>query len=232
MADNASDNLAGGTAVTPEEQEAVACLGLRSRARRWISELEEHFARDGNPVHACQAIDLANSYEIPMPEWLMTYLAAAMTEIMRILDAARAGEPILKEAELVGRAFGFGKGPGETGWFQQAALLEDEEQIFWDVVKATNPVIKTSGEKQYFVADEKLDMAYDIVAAEWGVDRSTVARAAARFLRRGRLKWAEDHAECISTMQEFVRGNLRAFNEGIEMLEAARRERDDGEKER
>jgi hypothetical protein len=101
-----------------------------------------------------------------MPEWLMTYIAAAMTEIMRILDAARAGEPILKEAELVGRAFGFRKGPGESGWFQQAVLLEDDEQIFWDVVEATDPVIKTLGEKQYFVAGEKLNMAYDIVAAE------------------------------------------------------------------
>lgn len=188
------------------------------RPARWMRELENHFTQDGNPVHVLKALALARDWEMPLPVWVVNYLFEAAQESMRILDAAKAGDEILKEAELFGRTFGFRKGPGEGSWFQQAALVDRDEAMFCDVIRETDPKLETLGQKYRFVPAQKLHMAYDIVAANWGVDRSTVVRAAMRHLRRSQVKLEEDDEECIQTMQEFVRGILRGKNQGIEEL--------------
>lgn len=169
-----------------------------------MRELEEYFARDGNPVFVLEAIDLARDHEMPLPMWVVSYLFEAAHESMRILEAARAGELILKEGRVGWPSFRLSQRSGR----RQLVSVETDERMFWDVVRATDPVIRTSGEKYYFVMRDKLIMAYDIVAAEWGVDRSTVVRAVTRFLRRARVKLEEDQEEeYIWTMKEFVRCN-------------------------
>ena len=52
-------------------------------------------------------------------------------------------------------------------------------------------------------AIEKLDHAYDVVAEEYGVDRSTVVRAAAQYLRH--RKDFDGSADHVSTMKLYVR---------------------------
>ena len=224
MPDDPCD-LTGGTAVTPEEQEAAAWSACRNRAQRWISELAELFAEDGNPIHACHAYGLAHSYDIPTPEWVNDYLATSIAEVMRICDRACAGEPIVDEAGQVGRAFGFRQGRGETGWFKHAASLERDENMFFEVMDEVKPTLKKTPDGEVRVdPGEKLEMALVIVGARWGVDWSTVDKAATRFLRRS----GEGD---LLTMQEYVGHYNRCFREGIEIarrIEAARRGKTSG----
>lgn len=206
-------------------------------AEYWIREFKNNYAGEGNPVYVWEAIDFAYRNKRKMPRWVMSYLGAAAKEILSFCEAARTGETTSKQAERVGKALGFGvKGPGRSDWFQQAALREADEEMFFTVQRVTDPVIEEKQDgKCVFVINQKLDIAYDIVAAERGVDRSTVARACARVLRRWRARatvTSDAELEPVRSMARFVRFRLDCFNEAIKSLDAYRRERAEaGEKQ-
>jgi hypothetical protein len=73
-----------------------------------------------------------------------------------------------REAERVGRALGFGRSKGKTGFFEEAYVALTDETLS----KAVQSRI-AAGEKAY--------RAYEIVAKEYGFDSSTVRRAFVRF---------------------------------------------------
>lgn len=201
-------------------------------ARSFIRELEKKYELDGdNPLDVWEAIDWAYRAEIKLPSWVMSYLGAAAREIVEVREAAETGQFLPKQAERVGRALGFGvKGRGRSSCFGELALREEDERIYFDVMKITEPIIKKAANgKHRFHAGVKLDFAYDIVAREWGVNRSTVVRACARVLERWRKRVPVNvkdkrELEFVSSMSAHVRLSLVRMNNGIELAEAARRE--------
>lgn len=220
---------------TPDPQgkcippELVPALGFLLAARRQLRELEATYEFDGNnPLDVWEAIDWACRAGMELPEWIMSYLGAAAGAIVSLCET---GQRVPKQAERVGKILGFGvKGPGRNSCFEELALREDDRQIYFAVSRITRPIIKRSADgKQVFHAGVKLDVAYDIVAREWEVDRSTVVRACSRALQRWRKRMAvnvedEQELEFVSSMAAHVRLGREWMNEGLELAEAARRE--------
>ena len=58
--------------------------------------------------------------------------------------------------------------------------------MYWDVIDIVHPIVKAEADTKRIVQANKLDNAYDIVAADWGVSRSTVVKACGRVLERAR----------------------------------------------
>lgn len=137
-----------------------------------MRELEADFGRDGNPVHAWEALTVARRYGIDPPVWVDDFLTDAADRILEIREEVAGGRPVKREAERVGKALGFGNdGPGQGGWFKHATMLERDRTIYFEV----NDKLRTG---------IKLDFAYDEVAKASSMSRSTIVRA---FLRITKL---------------------------------------------
>ena len=65
-------------------------------------------------------------------------------------------------------------------------LIERDEAMYWYVIDIVHPIVKAEADTKRIVQANKLDNAYDIVAADWGVSRSTVVKACGRVLERAR----------------------------------------------
>ena len=108
---------------------------------------------------------IARRYEIDRLDWVEDYLARAADRILKILGDAAGGKPVGREAERVGQALGFGMaGPGTSGWFKHATILQRDRAIFLRVTSKVE-------------AGAKLDFAYDEVKEEFQISRSATQRA-------------------------------------------------------
>ena len=131
------------------EQENVE----RVRQMAASAELAIDFERDGNPVDAWQAFAVANRYRIDPPEWVEDFLTDVANRISEIRDEVAGGRPVKREAERVGKALGFGKdGPGHSGWFKHATMLERDRTIYFEILK------------DKLATGTKLDFAYNDTA--------------------------------------------------------------------
>jgi hypothetical protein len=136
-----------------------------------LRELEADFGRDGNPIHAWEALAVARRYGIDSPDWVEDFLTDVADRILEIRDEVAGGKPVKRESERVGKALGFGKdGPGQGGWFKHATMLERDRTIYFEV-----------GDRVQ--AGVKLDFAYDEVAKVLNVSRSTIVRAYLRITK-------------------------------------------------
>jgi hypothetical protein len=139
-------------------------------ARTTLRELEAYYGRDANPVHALKAFAIACHAGIALPDWLLAYLVESADRFLKVCDEAADGATVEREAELVGKAFGFGAGgPGRgKGWVRQAALLRRDRAIYFDVAREVD-----AGTKPY--------IAYFSVAQDRRISPSTVSRAYLRI---------------------------------------------------
>jgi hypothetical protein len=148
---------------------------LEAYANAQLLEVEEDFEFDGNPVHVWKAIDIALSAGMDLPIWAAEKLSEMAERICEIGDR-EGSKGRLTEAELVGRAVGFGKGKGETGQFAGARQLQRDREIYFAVEDwlANERLRRPDG-------GAKLSSAYSAVAEQFGVNTSTVQRAYQRI---------------------------------------------------
>jgi DNA invertase Pin-like site-specific DNA recombinase len=110
-----------------------------------------------------------------LPDWIAEFLSVAGRQVVaiahRISDdsleevGAREATRSSTEAEKVGKAMGFGsRGPGRGSCFEDARTLRRDR------------IIRSAIEEK-LAAGIKKDFAYDEIASEVGVSRSTVQRA-------------------------------------------------------
>lgn len=184
-----------------------------------MCELEASFEQDGNSIYLVQATRDVLSSQLPMPKWVRDHLLASMEQILNVVENAR-NKPAGKQAEMVGRALGFGA-KGRGGRVRQAVLTERDERMFSDVARITRPLVRISGRELHYTRGHKLDTAYNIVAADWGVSRSVTIRACGRFLRRWRAAVIDsadlELTEAIKSMRSFVRFQLRSYDARVEL---------------
>lgn len=135
-----------------------------------LLDLEADYERGKNPVHAWEAVALADSCGLPVPAWALDYLAQAACQIISlredVIEAKSRGRnrPLGRETEQVAKALGFGVGRGRGGWIETAAVLEVDRDIYQRVLEATG-------------RGTPLTLAYEDVAAVMGVSRSKVQSA-------------------------------------------------------
>ena len=142
---------------------------VRSYGRSVLNDLEDDFRREGNPVHAWEALKLVRSYGLRPPLWVRDYLARGADGIMGIRDAVSSGQSAGREADRVGKALGFATdGTGRGGRFSHAVTLERNRRIYRKV-------------KEKLAVERKLDRAYDKAAEELGMSRSMVVRGYSRI---------------------------------------------------
>ena len=166
--------------------EPVHVERMQWNARDMLRELEADFNRDRNPVHVFEALALALRHEISMPEWVKKYLGDTADLILNIRKEVAAGKPVFREAERVGKALGFGtEGPGRSGWFKQATMLERDRAIYCGVVDELG-------------LGNQLDHAYDNLSKFQKVSRSTIVRAYLRITRLNGEIGDESHYEEVS----------------------------------
>jgi hypothetical protein len=107
-----------------DENDVDTIEELRHRGEAVLAELRLTFDRTQNPVFVWQALRLATGLGINIPYWVLDYLAAAAGALASLYAKAKAKKALGREAELVGKALGFGtRGRGRTGMFEAAARL-------------------------------------------------------------------------------------------------------------
>lgn len=203
--------------VPADQVEALEWSAAENIARRWIDELGDQFSQDDNPLRVWKAIDLACRYGIPLPEWVLTYLAAVAAGLLDAVEQVGAGYPPKDLAKHIQQTLGFSGSRGQRSAFAEMAAEERDEQMFSQLRKIVDPVFDLK--KDRFVSPTKLDLAYDIVAEAWAVDRSTVSRVASSFLRQHQIE--DESGRRLLTMEEFVRFVLDCKNKGREEFKAA-----------
>jgi hypothetical protein len=155
-------------------QDAFNPQRLRRYGKALLKDLKAHYKHTKNPVHAWEAIALARAYSVRMPKWVVEYLGQVAVDIFEPEEDQVAEAPRKKkesEAERIGKITGFsGGGPGQTGMFKKAIMWKRDHAIYHDMLDQIG-------------AGEKEDQAYNIVAKEHDISRSTVAKAYVRMKR-------------------------------------------------
>jgi hypothetical protein len=136
-------DLASRHALPPEDRPPLEQYGpasaaaVRTYEAEALAALEAEFARDGNPLHAWEALALAASGDQPVPAWVLHYLTAGAEKLAAIRQEVAAGKPVDKEAERAGKALGFGTtGAGRGSRFTAKAMLERDREYYFAVVAA------------------------------------------------------------------------------------------------
>jgi hypothetical protein len=152
---------------------------VRIYAQAQLREMELDHAREGNPIYAWQAYTVARTYGLAVPTWVEALIDDTAENILEIGNQVAGGNALRREAECVGRALGFGNsGPGRAGWFSQAILLKRDRTMYREVELKLEAVRTRHPERR-----PKLTSAYQEVANEMRVDRSTVQRAYVRIMK-------------------------------------------------
>lgn len=134
-----------------------------------LAELEVDFARDGNPLHAWEALTLTAGNDRPVPAWVVSHLLEGAENLAAICTEVAAGKRVDREAEHAGRALGFGvTGRGRGSWFTAKNMLQRDRDIYAAVRKELNDGAKP-------------DFAWQIVSTAQKCSRSTVERAYKRM---------------------------------------------------
>jgi hypothetical protein len=196
-----------------------------------LDTLEALFRLDGNPLHVLEALGIVlDTPKPPLPPSLNAHLLEGVRQILAKRDEAVADifdggadfEKVTDQAGVVGKALGFANKRGVPSHFDAASLDTRNEHIFNDVMNVMDPVIRIDGEgAQFLSSPEKLDQAYDIVAEQWGLQRSTVVNACRSFLRRWRAVSGAQPQPHASEMRLFVEWRLQKMNAAIKESQAA-----------
>jgi hypothetical protein len=187
---------------------------------RW---LEAKFVLSGLAPDVWQAIDImrqrdedgyGDEHVVVVERWIMSYIfevAAIINSEMR--EDALAGKKTEILASRLINALGL-----TASRFKQAALVERDEEIYWEVLNVVDPRTRSTGTEK-----DKLDNAYDIVAERWGVKRTTISNLCNRTLRRWRSmaeylgRFGSRHYKKVDgffqTMQSHVRMTTDKRNE-------------------
>jgi hypothetical protein len=144
-------------------------------AEGFLAELSLVFERDRNPMHAWEAYQLARINKHDLPEWVLQYLDRAAEALIELRDGAADGNPPEREAETVGKAIGFGKRRGETGYLTGAAMLLRDLQMHFDVKD------QIEQKKARYNTAKVRTIVIEDVAKMHDVDPATVRRAAERM---------------------------------------------------
>lgn len=165
-------------------QDAFNPERLRRYGKALLKDLKAHYKHTKNPVHAWEAIATARAYLVRVPKWALEYIGRIAVDIVDP-DEDQSRETTRKkkesEAERIGKLAGFsGGGPGQTGMFKKAVMWKRDHAIYHDMLDQIE-------------AGDKEDQAYNIVAKEHGISRSTVAKAFVRM--RQYLEAADDQAD-------------------------------------
>lgn len=211
--------------VAPFDQVSISHRDWLSDAQRKIDMLHDQYWRDGNVLRAWRAIPLAKRGGVARPEWALAYIDRVAQGIYALLDdvllqesrrskkSRRSKVPPKHLSSRTLQALGFNKGRGHRSafadWIARERDAEMVEHLMWLVFPwfTQEPAI------------EKLDHAYDVVAEQYGVDRSTVVRAAAQYLRdRQDFDGSVDH---VSTMKQYVRRHKARRRQEIALFKKA-----------
>jgi hypothetical protein len=145
------------------------------RARKYVegllAELSLAFQHDRNPMHAWEAYQIARVNEHDIPEWILQYLDRAAASLVLLRDDAADGNPPEREAHAVGKAIGFGKRRGETGYLKAHAMFCRDLEIYFDLKDQIDQ--KSS---RYKTTNVKM-IAVEEIAKKHGIDAATVRRA-------------------------------------------------------
>jgi hypothetical protein len=157
---------------------------LRQYGKALLKDLKAHYKHTKNPVHAWEAIATARAYSVRMPKWVLEYIGRVAVDIVEP-DEVQSRETTRKkkesEAERIGKIAGYsGSGRGQTGMFKKAIMWKRDHTIYHDMLDQIE-------------AGDKEDQAYNIVAKEHGISRSTVAKAFVRMRRY--LEAADDQSD-------------------------------------
>ncbi len=159
-----------------EDYQFVRVERLQAYARAVLIELENDFKREPNPVFVWQAFGIALSCGAEQPDWVTEHLADVADRIQEIGDDNQTGRR-LTEAELVGKALGFSHGgKGQTGRFAHAKQVQRDRDICLRVDQWLSEQRLRKPKARL-----KVSSAYAEVAAEFGVDASTIGRAYRRM---------------------------------------------------
>lgn len=159
-----------------DEYQLVRIERLQAYARAQLSELEDDFKREPNPVFVWEAFRIAQAYGVELPDWVIDHIGDVADAIHDICEGDQDGRQ-LTEAELVGKALGFSQGGrGQTGCFAHAKQVQRDKDIYFRVEewlseqKLQNPKWRP-----------KHSRACAEVATEFGLDASTIGRAYKRI---------------------------------------------------
>jgi hypothetical protein len=132
-----------------------------------MDELKKQFERTKNPVFVWYAIMDQSWCDAPLPEWIDTYLQSVAKNMVSLYYTER----LEREAELVGKALGFGgEKKGDNGKFSEAQKFDRDLMLYNQVVWA---MTETPGKKRL-----NLSGAFDLVAEIFpDVKAATVRRA-------------------------------------------------------
>jgi hypothetical protein len=149
------------------------------RARRYVegllAELSLIFERDRNPMHAWEAYQIARINKFDLPEWALRYLDLAAESLIELRERAADGNPPKRETESVGKAIGFGKHPGQTGYLMGAAMFLRDLNIHFEVEDHTRR------ETARYKSTRVRMISIEEVAKKHRVDTATVRRAIDRM---------------------------------------------------
>ena len=96
-----------------------------------MDELKREFERTNNPVFVWYAIMNMNWSDTLMPEWIDTYLHSVATNMVRLFYTASND----READLVGKALGFGgEKKGDKSKFAEARKFDRDLMLYNRVV--------------------------------------------------------------------------------------------------
>ena len=143
--------------------------------RLWWLEAKFVFSRLAPEVW--QAIDIMRQRDedgyfdecehvVAVPRWIMSYIfemAAIINNELR-KDVLAGKKTEILASQLI-NALGL-----TASRFKQAARVERDEEIYWEVLNVVDPRTRSTGTKK-----DKLDHAYDIVAERRRVKRTTIS---------------------------------------------------------
>lgn len=135
-----------------------------------LHAIERRFICTGDPNCVVDARLLARRYDIPSPVWVERCIDSFFDEIRALRAAGAAGRPLRREAELIGRALGYGNGPGKTGVLKAAALADRDGAICTAVSRLVE-------------AGVQLTLARYLVAEQWRLSEPIVRKADLRYAR-------------------------------------------------
>jgi hypothetical protein len=165
-------------------QDAFNPRRLRGYGKALLKDLKAHYKHTKNPFHAWEAIATARAYSVRMPKWVLEYLGRVAVDIVKPEGDEVTETPRKKkesEAERIGKIAGFsGGGRGQTGMFKKAITWKRDHAIYRDMLDQIEAGVKE-------------DFAYNIVAQEHGISRSTVVKAFVRMRRY--LEAADDQGD-------------------------------------
>lgn len=152
---------------------------IRIEKIKKISDLKVKYESHTNPLCALDALNICIIYGEEIPDWVTDYLRNSLRAITGILIEVAEGGEAGKEADRVGRAFGFGtRGRGRnSGWFSQMTTQKYKKERNFEIYEAVNCGIKREyTDKNGNIRSDKLEYVCFNVAEKYEISAKTVMK--------------------------------------------------------